>query len=143
MSTIALSFASDLRRTARSLLRHPAFAAAAVLTLALGIGATTAIFSVVYGVLLKPLSYPDAQELVSIRHAAPGSPAALQGFSESQYVTYREANRAFEHLGFSSEAGRTLTGSGDPEQVRVLTVTDGILQALGVQPALGRWFVEA
>jgi predicted permease len=143
MSTNLLSVASELRRTARSLLRHPAFTAAAVLTLALGIGATTAIFSVVYGVLIKPLPYPDAHELVSIRHAAPGSPVAEQGFSESQYVTYREATRAFEHVGFWTDTGRTLTGLGDPEQVRVLTVTDGTLQALGVHPAMGRWFVDA
>src|SRR5688572_7827371 len=143
MSTHLLSVTSELRRTARSLLRHPAFTAAAVLTLALGIGATTAIFSVVYGVLIKPLSYPDPHELVSIRHAAPGSPVAVQGFSESQYATYRETTRAFEHVGFWFDAGRTLTGSGDPEQVRVLTVTDGTLQALGVQPALGRSFVDA
>ncbi|HSC15734.1 MAG TPA: ABC transporter permease, partial [Gammaproteobacteria bacterium] len=138
-----LSIASELRRTVRGLRRHPGFTTAAVLTLALGIGATTAIFSVVYGVLIKPLSYPEAHELVSIRHAAPGSPAALQGFSESQYVTYREANRAFEHVGFWSDGRRTLTGLDDPEQVRVLTVTHGTLQALGVQPALGRWFVDA
>jgi predicted permease len=143
MSTSLFSISSGLRRTVRNLLRQPAFTAAAVLTLALGIGATTAIFGVVYGVLLKPLPYPDAHELVSIRHAAPGSPVAVRGFSESQYVTYREANRAFEHLGFSSATGRTLTGLGDPEQVRVLTVTHGILQALGVQPAIGRWFVDA
>jgi predicted permease len=143
MSTNLLSIAAEFRRTVRSLLRHPVFAAAAVLTLALGIGATTAIFSVVYGVLIKPLPYPDAHELVSIRHAAPGSPVAEQGFSESQYVTYREANRTFEHLGFWTDAGRTLTGLGDPEQVRVLTVTHGTLQALGVQPAVGRWFVDA
>jgi putative ABC transport system permease protein len=143
MSRNFLSIASELRRTVRSLLRYPTFTAAAVLTLALGIGATTAIFSVVYGVLIKPLPYPDAHELVSIRHAAPGSPAAVQGFSESQYVTYREATRAFEHVGFWSGTGRTLTGSGDPEHVRVLTVTDGTLQALGVQPAMGRLFVDA
>jgi predicted permease len=143
MSTMALFSSSGFRHAVRGLKRHPGFTAAAVLTLALGIGATTAIFSVVYGVLLKPLSYPDADELVSIRHAAPGSPAAMQGFSESQYVTYREANRAFEAVGFWSGGGRTLTGLGDPEQIQVLTVTHGILQALGVQPAVGRWFVDA
>jgi predicted permease len=143
MSTDLLSIASELRRTFRNLLRHPAFTLAAVLTLALGIGATTAIFSVVYGVLIKPLPYPDAHELVSIRHRAPGSPVAEQGFSESQYVTYREANRAFEHVGFWTDGGRTLTGLGDPEQVRVLTATHGVLQALAVQPTLGRWFGDA
>jgi predicted permease len=143
MSTIALFSPSGFRHAVRGLRRHPGFTAAAVLTLGLGIGATTAIFSVVYGVLLKPLPYPDADELASIRHTAPGSPVPEQGFSESQYVTYREANRAFEALGLWSDTGRTLTGLGDPEQVRVLTVTHGTLQALGVQPALGRWFVDA
>jgi predicted permease len=143
MSTIALFSSSGLRHAVRGLRRHPGFAAAAVLTLALGIGATTAIFGVVYGVLLKPLPYRDADELVSIRHSAPGSPVPEQGVSESQYVTYREANRTFENVGLWAESGRTLTGLGDAEQVRVLGVTHGILQALGVQPALGRSFVEA
>jgi len=143
MSTNLLSIASEFRRTVRRLLRHRAFTTAAVLTLALGIGATTAIFGVVYGVLIKPLPYPNADRLVSVRHAAPGSPAPVQGFSESQYVTYREASRAFEAMGLWSDSGRALTGLGDPEQVRVLTVTHGTLQALGVQPALGRWFVDA
>ena len=143
MSTIALFSSSGFRHAVRGLRRHPGFTAAAVVTLALGLGATTAIFSVVYGVLLKPLPYRDADELVSIRHTAPGSPVPEQGFSESQYVTYREANRTFESVGLWTDSGRTLTGLGDAEQVRVLAVTHGILQALGVQPALGRWFVEA
>jgi predicted permease len=121
-----------------------------VLTLALGIGATTAIFSVVYGVLIKPLPYPDADELVSLRHAAPGLmrtigfPAdTLPGMSESMYVTYREENRAFEHVGLYTSYEHTLTGLGETEQIRALAVTDGTLQALGVQPVLGRWFFEA
>ena len=59
------------------------------------------------------------------------------------YVTYREENRVFEHVGLWTDAGRTLTGLGEPEQIRVLTVADGTLQALGVQPALGRWFADA
>jgi putative ABC transport system permease protein len=87
MSTNLLSLASELRRTARRLLRHPAFTAAAVLTLALGIGATTAIFSVVYGVLIKPLPYPDADRLVSVQHAARGLDTAMYGISGSMFVT--------------------------------------------------------
>jgi predicted permease len=141
MSTISLL---------RALWRHPGFSMAAVLTLALGVGATTATFSVVYSVLLKPLSYPDADELVSLRHTAPGLAAAIGrsaddtfGLAESMYVTYRDENRAFEHVGLWTLAGQTLTGAGDPEQIRVLGVTYGTLQALGVQPAHGRGFSAA
>ncbi len=144
------SLSSDLRRTARGLLRHPGFTAAAVLTLALGLGATTAIFGVVYGVLLKPLPYPDAHELVSLRHTAPGfaanfggTPDDAFGLGESMYVTYREENRVFEHVALFNNSERTLTGLGEPEQLRVLAVADGTLQALGVQPALGRGFSDA
>jgi predicted permease len=141
MSTNLLSLASELRRTARRLLRHPSFTAAAVLTLALGIGATTAIFSVVYGVLLKPLPYPDADRLVSVRHAAPGLTTGLVGIAASMYVTYEQENRVFEHLGSWSELGAlALTGLGEPEQISGVVVGDGTLQALGVQPVLGRWF---
>src|SRR5690606_5649012 len=137
MSTAFLSSSSGLRLAARTLRRRPGFTAAVVLTLALGIGATTAIFGVVYGVLLKPLPYPDAGELVSLRHTAPGravrASAEALGFSESLYVTYREENEAFEHVGLWGSGGQTLTGSGNPEQVRTLIVTQGTLQALGVQ----------
>jgi hypothetical protein len=99
MSTNLLSIGSELRRTVRRLPRHPAFTAAAVLTLALGIGATTAIFSVVYGVLIKPLPYPDADRLVSVRHTAPGIDTGLYGISGSMFVTYSEENSVFEHFG--------------------------------------------
>jgi predicted permease len=147
MSMTALVSPSSLRQTIRGLWRHLGFTTAAALTLALGIGATTAIFSVVYGVLLKPLPYPDAGALVSLQHTAPGlaatigrAPSDSFGLSESMYVTYREENRAFEHVGFWTGAEQTLTGLGEPEQISVLAVADGTLQALGVQPALGRWF---
>jgi putative ABC transport system permease protein len=139
-----------LRRTIRSLARQPGFTAAAVLTLAFGLGATTAIFAVVYGVLLKPLPYPDAHELVSLRHTAPGLSAAiggaaedLFGFAESMYVTYRDENRVFEHVGLWNDSQQTLTGLGETEQVSVLAVAQGTLQALGIQPVIGRWFSDA
>jgi putative ABC transport system permease protein len=140
MSTNLLSIASELRRTVRSLLRHPTFTAAAVLTLALGIGATTAIFSVVYGVLIKPLPYPDADRLVSVRHTAAGLDTDVYGISSSMLVTYAEENSVFEHLGTWGESGYALTGADHPEQIRGVAVTDGTLQALGVQPVIGRWF---
>jgi putative ABC transport system permease protein len=140
MSTNLLSITSELRRTVRSLLRHPAFTAAAVLTLALGIGATTAIFSVVYGVLIKPLPYPDADRLVSVRHTASGLGADLYGISGSMFVTYSEENSVFEHFGTWGEGGYALTGGDQPEQIRGVSISDGTLQALGMQPVLGRWF---
>jgi predicted permease len=132
----------------RSLRRHPGFTAAAVLTLALGLGATTAIFGVVYGVLLKPLPYPDPDELVSIWHTAPGNPYGvsadtLLGSADSMYFTYREENRTFEHMGLWGANEATLTNMGEAERIRRVVVTHGTLQALGVQPLLGRWFTEA
>jgi len=132
----------DLRLALRGLSRRPAFTLAAVLTLALGIGGTTAIFSVVYGVLIKPLPYPESDKLVSLRHAAPGSSVPQSGISESMYVTYREENRVFEQIGLWTDHEQTLTGMGEPERIHALAVTNGILQALGVQPMLGRWFSD-
>jgi putative ABC transport system permease protein len=133
----------DLRYSFRRLWRRPTFTLAAVLTLALGIGANTAVFSVVNAVLLKPLSYPQSNELVSLQHVAPGLNSGALGMSLDLYFTYRDENRTFEHLGAFTDGGATVTGVGDPEQARVRIVLGGVLQALGVQPMLGRWFSEA
>jgi predicted permease len=114
-------------------------------TLALGIGANTAIFSVVNGVLIKPLPYPDAQALVGVWHVAPGV-AGIRGdlnFSPAMYFTYREENRTFREVGLWSNGGASVTGLAEPEQVQALFVTYGTLSALGVQPAVGRWFSQA
>jgi putative ABC transport system permease protein len=132
----------DLRYALRSLPRRPAFTLTAVLTLALGIGATTAIFSVVYSVLIKPLPYPNADELARIRHSAPGINSDDLGSSPTMYFTYRDENRTFASVGQWQEASATLAGIGEPERVRALRVTHGTLQALGVQPTRGRWFTE-
>ena len=140
---LADSVGRDLRHSFRSLWRRPTFTLAAVLTLALGIGANTAVFSVVNAVLLKPLSYPQSNELVSLRHVASGLNSGALGFSPDLYFTYRDENRTFEHLGAFSDGGATVTGIGDPEQARIRVVLGGVLQALGVQPMLGRWFSEA
>lgn len=140
---LADSVGRDLRYSFRALLRRPAFTIAAVLTLALGIGANTAVFSVVNAVLLKPLSYPQSNELVSLQHVAPGLNSGALGLSPDLYFTYRDENRTFEHLGFFTDGGATVTGVGDPEQARMRGVSGGVLPALGVQPMLGRWFSEA
>jgi putative ABC transport system permease protein len=138
----------DVRHGLRFLRRSPTFTIVAILTLALGIGANTAIFAVVYGVLLKPLPYPNADRLVSVGHAAravQSGDTAITGrnVSPSMYFTYRDESRTFENIGLWSTGGQSVTGVGEPEQVRTLWVTYGALQALGVQPMIGRWFSEA
>jgi predicted permease len=134
----------DIRYQLRTLRRNPTFAIVVLLTLALGIGATTTTFSVVNGVLLEPLDYPDSDELVAVWHSAPGAPglADVSGdlrLSPSMYFTYADHNRAFQHFGVWTMGTASVTGVGEPEQVSSLIVTDGTLQALRVQPALGRW----
>jgi predicted permease len=119
------------------------FAIIAVLTLSLGIGATTAIFSVVNGVLINPLPYPHSGELVAILHHAPG--ANFGGdvdMSPSMLFTYREENHVFQSLGGWSPDSATVTGLGTPERTRTLLVTSGIFQALDVPPLLGRWLSQ-
>ena len=136
------SVGRDLRYALRGLPRRPAFTFAAVLTLALGIGATTAIFSVVYSVLIKPLPYPNADELVRIRYSAPGLNIDDLPSAPTMYFTYRDENRTFASMGLWREGSATLIDRGEPERVRALQVTQGTLQALGVQPMRGRWFTE-
>jgi putative ABC transport system permease protein len=121
------------------------FTLVALVTLALGIGANTAIFSVVNGVLIKPLPYPEAQRLAGVWHVAPGVAGITGNFncSPTMYFTYREQSRTFQDFGLWSNDGVTVTGASDPEQVQALDVTYGTLQALGVQPAMGRWFSQA
>ncbi len=145
MNTTGLldSLARDLRYAVRRLLRRPAFTAAVVLTLALGIGANTAIFAVVNAVLINPLPYPKSSELVSLQHVAPGLNAGTLPMSVATYFTYRDENRTFSQLGVWNDGGATVLGAGDPEQARARWVTYGVLPALGVQPILGRWFAEA
>ena len=135
-----LGAVSDLRFALRGLSRRPAFTFAAVLTLALGIGATTAIFSVAYSVLIKPLPYPNADELVQVRYSAPGYPSLPS--PPSLYFTYRDENRTFASSGLWQPGGITFTGLGDPERVNTLRVSNGIFRALGVQPMLGRGFAD-
>jgi predicted permease len=138
----------DLRHGARVLGRQRAFTILATLTLAIGIGATTAVFSVVNAVLLRPLPYRDADRLVALRHAAPGAPgiADVSGefrLSPSMFFTYADHNRVFEHVGVWVAGTATVTGAGEPEQVRNMLVTHGTLDALGVAPLHGRWFSPA
>jgi predicted permease len=145
MNTIAFldTLVRDLRYALRALRQNPTFTAAALLTLAIGIGANTAVFSVVNSVLLEPLPYPKADELVALRQVAPGA-AGLASFrdnlllSPSMYLTYSEHNRSFQSMGVWNSGRASVTGLAEPEQVRAVWVSDGVLEALGVPPALGR-----
>ena len=124
----------------RRFTRAPMFTAIALITLAIGIGANTAVFSVVNGVLIKPLPYPNAHELVGVWHSAPGVNIPKLNVSPTMHFTYREESQTFREFGVWSNGGVTITGQAEPEQVRSIEVTDGTLQALGVAPAFGRWF---
>lgn len=139
------SLGSDLRYALRGLRHHPSFTAAALLTLALGIGANTAIFGVIDSILIRPLSYPHAEALVGVWHTAPGFAALGPSVNctPSMYFTYREQNRTFQQFGLWSSGGAFLTGLPEPELARALFVTYGVLDALRVQPFLGRWFLQA
>ncbi|MEP6917505.1 MAG: ABC transporter permease, partial [Acidobacteriota bacterium] len=129
-----------LIRIARRFLRAPSFTLIAALTLALAIGANTAIFSVVNGVLLKPLPFDDPETLVSVWHTAPGLGLARLQQSPATLFVYREEGRTFEDIGLWSSTSVSVTGSGEPERVSAWLVTDGTLAALRVRPILGRRF---
>jgi hypothetical protein len=128
----------DVRYAARIFTKQPAFAATAVLTLALGIGATTAIFSVVYGVLLKPLPFLEPERLVSLQQIAPHRAGTNQG--RATYLTYQENQQAFEGIGAWDPTEVSVTGGGNPERVPALLVTSSTLPLLRVQPTVGRFF---
>ena len=130
----------DLRYGARQLLRSPGFTAVAVLTLALGIGANTAIFSVVNAVLLQPLPYHQAENLVMIWNAWTGGQGTI---SFPEYLDYQRRARAFDDLAaHSSTASMNIAfGEGEPEQVWRVFATPNLFSVLGVQPALGRAFL--
>ncbi len=131
---------ADLRFAARMCLKHTGFAAATVLTLGLGIGASTAVFSVVYGVLLKPLPFAEPERLVSLLHRAPAVNLDEVNQGPATYFTYLDNQRAFDAIGAWELDEASITGRGDPEQVEVLTVSHTTLPLLRVQPVLGRLF---
>lgn len=134
---------ADLRYAVRRLIRTPSFSAATVLTIALGIGATTAIFSAVAGVLLKPLPYPHSERLVALVHTAPGIGIKEMNMAPSLYFTYSDESRVFESVSLWTKDSWTVTGVAEPEQVRGLSVSQTFLQTLGVQLELGRGFTTA
>jgi predicted permease len=136
---------ADARYALRSLWHRPAITVVAVATLGIGSGAATATFAVVNSILLEPLPYPESDEVVAIWHQAPGAGLPLDDANNlttaaSMYFTYAEENRVFESIGLWTPGVATITGDGEPEEVPRIAVTVGVLEALGVQPLLGRWF---
>jgi len=129
-----------LRYTIRKLARTPLFTAVAVFTLALGIGANTAVFSVVNGVLLKPLSFDEPDELIGVWHTAPGVGFDLLNQSPALYFTYREESEVFADSGMWNNSAVSVTGLDEPEQISAVQVTDSIFPLLRVQPHVGRLF---
>src|SRR5580693_5216991 len=110
-------FFSDVRYAVRRLRGNPGFTTVSVLTLALGIGASTAIFSVIEGVLLKPLPYPESERIVALRHTAPGIHIKDLFMAPSLYFTYSEENRVFRDVSMWQSGAWTVTGLGEPEEV--------------------------
>jgi predicted permease len=142
------SIGTDLKLVFRRLGKSPGFAATVILTLAIGIGANTAVFCVLNSVLFKPLPYPHAEQLVGVRLTAPGA-AGLADFSNglrlspSMYFTFAEQNGTFQSLGVWLMATANVTGLGQPHEVHTALITDGVLQTLSVPPLLGRWLLPA
>ena len=135
-------FLRDLSYSARSLRRAPAFTVVAILTLAFGSGATTAMFSVVNGVMLRPLPYPEQERLIEVVHQAPNLGTGRLYASSAIYFTYADHNRTFDGVGYWDwdKSPVTVSGSGEPEAVESLEVTHEVLALLGGEPILGRLF---
>src|SRR5208282_1764395 len=133
----------DLRYGARQLRRNPGFTALAILTLALGIGANTAIFSIVNGVLLRPLAYSHPERLYLVREIVPQwakfAPSLLADLPDFQI--WRKQVRAFEDVAIAEGASAILSGAGEPERIHGVRASANLLQLLGVRPALGRTFL--
>jgi predicted permease len=130
----------DIRYGSRMLARNPGFTAIAVLTLAIGIGASTAIFSVVDTVLLRPLPYRDPEKLVLVSETLPGMSTDEIGVSAGEYQDYRDRNRSFSQVAAYESAGFNLTGTGQPLRVNAAALSASALPLLGVSPELGRGF---
>lgn len=130
----------DAALAVRRLRRQPGFTALASITLAIGIGATTAMFSVVHGVLLEPLPFAEPDRLVALWHTGSGPGRDVMHQSTGTYLTYREENRVFEEVGLWDNVQVTVTGLAEPERVDGMLVTQPTLPLLGVRPAAGRLF---
>src|SRR5437879_1008134 len=132
--------ASDFRHALRMLLRNPGFTAVAVLTLALGIGANTAIFSVINSVLLRPLPYHDPGSLVMVWETNSQHPKPHNTVSPPNFLDWQSRNTVFSDMAYIADVRNNLTGNGDPEEVVVQAVSANFFSVLGVNPLLGTGF---
>ena len=133
---------SQFRQVIRRLGRAPLFAAVILITVAIGVGANTTIFSIVEGVLLKPLPYKNPDRLIGVWYKAPAINIPKINMAGYLYFTDREQNKTLEDIGLYSFLSFHITGGAQPEQVQGLQVTDGTLPILGVRPTLGRLFTQ-
>jgi len=138
----------DLKHVCRRLGRSPGFAITVVLTLAIGIGANTAVFSVLNSVLLRPLPYPEPQQLVSLHLDAPGAPGLAEfrnelRLSASMYFTFATHNRVFQSVGMWGPGTASITGIAQPEQVNTAQISGGVLETLNVPAFTGQWLTAA
>src|ERR1700733_5404743 len=138
------SIVADLKLVVRRLRRSPGLAITVVAALAIGIGANTAVFSVLNSVLLRPLPFPESQQLVAMRLNAPGAPGLTDfrdelRISPSMYLSFAAHNRTFQSMGVWLPGTASITGIAQPEQVNTAVITDGVLQTLDVPAAAGQW----
>ena len=136
------SLTNQLRQVFRRLARAPMFAVITLITLAAAVGANSVVFSVLEGVLLKPLPYSSSERLAAIRLTAPGIQLGDFELAPSDYFIFREQGRTFQDIGLYTGDSVSVTGIAEPEQVSALRVTDGTLPLLGVQPVLGHGFTK-
>ncbi len=134
------TFKQDLLYGARKLLKNPRFTAVAVLSLAIGIGANTAIFSVTNALLLRPLAYKDADRLVILWNRSPGLNVAQDWFSPGHYLDIKAENQVFDEVAATIDSSFNLIGQGTPERVEGARVSSSLFSLLGAQPMIGRLF---
>ncbi len=133
----------DVRQAWRAFARTPAFTAAAILSLAIGVGANTAIFSVASALLLRPLPYRDADRLAILWNRSPGLGITEDWFSTAQYFDIKHSQSSLEDVAIAIGSNLNLTGDGEPERIGTIRVSSNLLPMLGARPALGRLFEPA
>lgn len=136
--------ARELRLAVRRLAREPSVSVPSFVTIALGVGASTAVFGLVHAILLEPLPYPDADRLVELGHVTPLAGLERVGQSPGTYALYRAGSRAFEDIAvyYENAVSVSVTDGDVPERVRVALVSPSFFRVVDVAPALGRWFTE-
>lgn len=144
MPSIPLAgLAQDVRYAFRLLRRQPRFTLLASLTMALGVAATTVLFSVTYGVLMKPLPWPGAERLVLLKETRGGKPPRFNSFSNAAYLAWREKATTIEDIAAWSQRTVTFSGQGNPERIRITAATASLFPVLGARPLIGSLFTAS